>query len=327
MTIRIYPYSCSEKERWDAFIKSAKNGTFLHLRSYMDYHSDRFEDASLLIFEDGNLLALFPATIKSKVISSHGGLTFGGLILPPRFSAHKVDPIFKEIFSFYKGRSVENIRYKVIPHIYHTYPSQEDLYYLFRINAKRVRVDLSTTIDLLNRLPYSKGRKSNISKAEKNNLIVRESLDFDQYFNIVEKRLSEKYQTKPTHSPGEMQQLQQRHPENIKLIGTFSNNQLLAGAIIYISTMCVHTQYMASSEIGRDLGALDLAIDYIIKNSKSKRYFDFGISTENSGQFLNFGLLRQKEMFGGQSTVYETYDIDLNSFDLNTISEGTLKDV
>jgi hypothetical protein len=37
--------------------------------------------------------------------------------------------------------------------------------------------------------------------------------------------------------------------------------------------------------------------------------FDFGISTENSGFFLNEGLLFQKESFGGRAIVYETYKL------------------
>ena len=38
-------------------------------------------------------------------------------------------------------------------------------------------------------------------------------------------------------------------------------------------------------------------------------YFDFGISTENNGKFLNEGLISQKEGFGGRTTVYQTFEL------------------
>ncbi len=43
-------YTASRKREWDAFVSAAKNATFLFSRDYMDYHSDRFADHSLMIF-------------------------------------------------------------------------------------------------------------------------------------------------------------------------------------------------------------------------------------------------------------------------------------
>ncbi len=47
----IIPYSINRKETWDAFVQASKNGTFLLQRNFMDYHSDRFFDCSLLIYD------------------------------------------------------------------------------------------------------------------------------------------------------------------------------------------------------------------------------------------------------------------------------------
>ena len=40
---------------WDNFVASAKNSTFLHMRPYMDYHSDRFNDYSLVAMKGGKI--------------------------------------------------------------------------------------------------------------------------------------------------------------------------------------------------------------------------------------------------------------------------------
>ena len=41
-------YTPTDKERWNSCVREAKNATFLLDRAYMDYHQDRFADASLL---------------------------------------------------------------------------------------------------------------------------------------------------------------------------------------------------------------------------------------------------------------------------------------
>jgi hypothetical protein len=44
-------YTSEDFALWNAFISTAKNATFLFHRDFMEYHSDRFEDYSLLVFE------------------------------------------------------------------------------------------------------------------------------------------------------------------------------------------------------------------------------------------------------------------------------------
>lgn len=45
----IRKYNDTDKEAWNAFVDQSRNATFLLNRSYMDYHSDRFTDHSLMI--------------------------------------------------------------------------------------------------------------------------------------------------------------------------------------------------------------------------------------------------------------------------------------
>ena len=40
-------------------------------------------------------------------------------------------------------------------------------------------------------------------------------------------------------------------------------------------------------------------------------YYDFGISNENNGLFLNTGLISQKEGLGGRGIAYNIYKIQL----------------
>ena len=71
--------------------------------------------------------------------------------------------------------------------------------------------------------------------------------------------------------------------------------------------------YLASNQLGRELRALDLLIDYVIAvSSDYASIFDFGISNENNGRYLNNGLISQKEGFGARAIVYDLYSMDIN---------------
>ena len=308
----IKAYTPDKSQEWDQFVQQTRNGTFMHLRSYMDYHADRFEDASLMVYDNDKLVAMLPASKHNNMVASHGGLTYGGLLVARKLSASKTLEICQQICAYYQEVGFEKLRYKAIPYIYHTLPSQDDLYAMFRLNAQRVRVDLSSTIDIQNKPAYSKGRKHSIAKAKKWHFNIQETTDFDTYFAIVGQRLADKYDTVPTHSAQEMALLQERHPKNIKLYAVYNEEVMEAGVLVYITDTCTHAQYMAATDFGRENGALDLAVDHAIKQAANKRYLDFGISTEEAGQYLNTGLLRQKEMFGSQTTVYETYELLLS---------------
>ena len=70
--ISICRYTQDKHTQWDDFVKVSKNGTFLFLRAYMDYHSDRFQDHSLMFYNEKNRLIL-TATLIYRLIFIYGG--------------------------------------------------------------------------------------------------------------------------------------------------------------------------------------------------------------------------------------------------------------
>lgn len=311
--IEVIAYIPEKKEIWDQFIKNGKNSHFFFQRNYMEYHADRFIDASLLFYDQSDLLAVLPGTKHQEIYISHGGLTFGGLIVDKKIKTTQLLLIFAALKNHLQTQNFKILRYKAIPHIYHEIPAEEDLYALFRNNAKLVRRDASSTVDLQHKLSFSGGKKNGIAKAKKNGVIVSESHDFSTFNAMINMILSQKYHTKATHTTDEMVLLAKRFPENIKLHGAFLNGEMVAGIMMYLTKTVAHTQYMATTEFGREIGALDFLI-YVLINDiyASKRYFDFGISTEQQGQYLNEGLILQKEMFGARAVMYDTYEVTLN---------------
>ena len=135
----IIRYSAGDKERWDRFVRRSKNGTFLMQRDYMDYHADRFQDCSLMIFCNRKLTALLPGNLSGSCFYSHQGLTYGGMLLSPSITLQQVESVFHAALDYLqKECSVQSIVYRAIPHIYHRYPAEEDLYVLTRLGATLV---------------------------------------------------------------------------------------------------------------------------------------------------------------------------------------------
>lgn len=306
-------YASENCAEWNAFIESSKNGTFLFKRGYMEYHADRFTDYSLL-FYDGNekLVAVLPANLKDDALVSHGGLTFGGIVSGSRMKTPQMLQIFESLIEFARANDLRRIVYKAVPHIYHAQPAEEDLYALFRVNARLVRRDVSTTIWTKERLSLSKGRKWTVNQTRKSKIEVRESGDFETFMRLEAEVLAAKYNVVPVHTAEEMKLLAGRFPENIKLFGAFVDNEMLAGAIVYASSTVAHAQYLAAKDRGKQLFALDAVLQFLINDYYvEKRYFDFGISTERQGTYLNVGLIDFKESWGGRATVYDTYEIEI----------------
>lgn len=308
--MNIVRYTHDQGHSWNSLVKSSRNGTFLHLREYMDYHADRFTDHSLLVYDD-KLVAVLPANECGDTVVTHGGLTYGGLIYPLGVHAVDVLEIFQKIGAYFKAAGKRALVYKATPHIFHRYPAEEDLYALFRHGARLVRRDISSVIELEERPKFSDSRKNTARKADKLGVAIGRSDDFHGFHHLLSSVLA-KFGTSPVHTSEELSLLKSRFPDQIELYAATHEGALLAATLVYDFGNVVHTQYMASSDIGRKCGALDfLLLQLIEKTYSNKCYFSFGISTEEQGRILNGGLIRQKEGFGGRAVVHDFYEWNL----------------
>ena len=129
--LRLVAYRPDLAAAWDGFVRRSKNGTFLLRRGYVDYHADRFEDASLLAVEgeeDGAIAALLPAsrhrTPGGDVMISHGGLTYGGWISDGRMTTAAMQRLFALLRAWGVEQGVTRLRYKAIPHVFHRLPAE-----------------------------------------------------------------------------------------------------------------------------------------------------------------------------------------------------------
>ncbi len=310
--IRIIRYSGELQKIWDEFVSRSRNATFLFYRNYMDYHSDRFKDHSLLVYNDEKLIALFPANIEGEVLCSHCGLTYGGFLTNREMSVPLMLKTFEAFFEYCSKNGIEKVVYKTIPYIYSDVPSEEDSYALFYFGAELIRRQVSTTVFLEDyKLNYK--RKNGYNKAIKSGIVLKESDDLKDFFEIVKVNLNNKYGVKPAHTYEEMSMLKERFPENIKFFGAYSNDELLGGAVVYQNKRTAHLQYLHVSENGKRYRTGDFIVVKLLSEIyKDYKFFDFGHSTEDGGKTLNENLIKFKESFGGFAVCYDVYSININ---------------
>jgi hypothetical protein len=310
--IEIVQFESSYKSGWDDFIRKSKNGSFLFYRDYMEYHSDRFQDSSFLFFKDDVLIAVMPANVSSGVLYSHKGLTFGGIISNKQMKIELMLGLVACLMEHLNEQRITTWIYKAVPHIYHVCPAEEDLYALFRYDARLIRRDVSSTIRLAEQIGFSKNKRRRIKQGEREGLTVRRNSDFKEFMSIQEAVLRENYDTRPTHTATEIESLARRFPENIKLFAAYKQQLMTGGIIVYETGRVAHIQYVASNSLGKRIGTVESILDYLINDYYSdKDYFDFGISTEMGGAYLNCGLAAYKEGFGARTIAYDTYQINV----------------
>lgn len=308
--ISIASYTADQVKTWDDFVNRSRAPMFMFNRGFMDYHADRFEDASLMFYRDDELVAVLPATRHGDEIRSHGGLTYGGIISGEKMKQHTMMDCFGSLRLFYREQGVKTLLYKTIPHIYHRQPAEEDRYALFRSNANLVKVESATVVNLAQPFKMPKGRRAQISRARREGVEVLGTEDFGTFIALENAVLRERHDTKAVHTADELRLLKSRFPTRIRCLGGFLGGKMIAGAVVFVYDNVVHTQYLSADAKAREIGALDLVIATLMNQYRpTHAWLDFGISTENGGMVMNEGLIAQKEGFGGRTNVYTTWRI------------------
>jgi len=306
----IVRYTADKAEEWNKFVAESKNGTFLFDRHYMDYHSDRFEDYSLMFYRDGGLYALLPANREDNILWSHRGLTYGGIIMNAESTAARIQQLFREMNDYLRADGFIKVVYKPVPHIFHRIPSEEDIYSLFSVcDAKLIDRSISSTLILQYPLKWHRDRRYGINKAKAHDVTVDESQDLKGFWEVLTFNLRNKYDSCPVHSLEEIELLHDRFPQQIRLFTASKDGKVLGGTVLYITSTVVHTQYISANLEGKQWRVIDALFDYLLHECDwQQRYFDFGTSNEEDGRILVEPLIYQKEGFGGRGICYDWYE-------------------
>lgn len=307
-------YEPGHRPLWDEFVNQSRNGTFILTRAYVEYHSDRFEDASILFFGDRDrLIGVLPANLERGTIVSHRGLTYGGIVVPPGGTLRMVLLMMEALMQHAELNDISTIIYKPIPSIYHRAPCEEDRLALYINGARVAQREILSVVPREGRLSFQARRLRAARKAADQGVQIQETLDLASFWKVLEERLAERHSATPVHTLAEIQLLQRRFPNQIRLFEARLDAEVVAGAVVYDTHRVARVQYMAASETGRSTGALDLVLVFLLNDAfKDKPYVDLGSSHVPQSGLINQGLVDYKEGFGARAIAHDVYEVHVD---------------
>jgi len=314
------PFESTVAAAWDLLVRAAPMGTLLHTRAFLSYHGERFEDASVMLHnEGGELVGVLPAAADptgGERVVSHPGATFGGIVHDGKIRGAAMLEGLAAAAKHYRQVGFGRLIYAPVPHIYHRRPSSDDLYALARFGALRTCCNLSCAINLETGPCLSSRRRRGLRKAHKEGVTVAQSPELlDDLWSIVEVNLAERHDTRPVHTKAEVGKLMALFPEEIVVTVAHHEGEPVGGVLVFESPKVSHAQYIASTTAGNRVGALDAVFDCCLSRATARgaRFFDFGTSNRDGGWVLNEGLYEFKAQFGGGGVAYEVYEMDLRA--------------
>jgi hypothetical protein len=315
--VRVAPYEPEFAHEWDALVNESTNGTFQHTRRFLAYHGDRFVDRSAVVRAGTRLVAVLPAAedpARPGQVSSHPGLSFGGLIRRPQLRGEDVVTAFELVIDGLRATGASSFRYKAVPLPYQHPSGADDSYAMFRLGAHRVRCDLAVVVDTARPLEPNSNRRRSLSRARTSGVEVSMDLALlEPYYAVLSERLRERHGATPTHTLDELQLLVGLFPDNIRLATALVGGAVEAGVLTFDSSNVVMAQYIGSSEAGRRSSALDLIFNELLTaaTASGTRWFNFGTCNEQEGLVLNQSLYDYKLSFGAGSVACEHFELTL----------------
>lgn len=302
----------------DFILDERTNGEFINTIKYLSYHpEDRFFDESIIIKDvDSGVIkcVMMAASTKENLdtIVSHPGTTFSGLIFDRKTKISEIDHMINMIETFY-GQKHRRCIFKMPPSCYSSQLNEEINYTLLKNDYRYGYTALSNIIDLskINNEDelfeiYNSKRRNQVRKPIKKNeydFIKMDTIDESIWMNMNQ-NLKDKFNSKTTHTYLEIYELQNRFQNNIiPYVVKTKNQEYGAFALVYKFKNVFHTQYLDMNyDLSSEYPNLFL-IHCLIKEAIKEefRYFSFGASTENSGEYLNETLFSYKNGYGGGS--------------------------
>lgn len=315
--LEVVRYTPEHAPEWESFVQRANNGTLFHYRKFLAYHPpERFDEHSLLFLKKGRLLALLPAALRhgdsEKLLVSHPGASFGGLVARPDLSLRDSMRLARALRNYAMASHFGGIQITLPPIIYLQRPSSYIDFALTRTGFQYLKREVSSVIplpeedDSILGLFTPESRRA-VRRAQKLDVRVRLSTDYATFYGILEKNLRMRHNVRPTHSLAELQHLVAIFPEQIRLFAAFVQERMVAGIVLFDATPgATLAFYISHDEAFQKYRAVNLLFYEVFRRCVQARFrfLDFGLFTVNMEP--NWGLARFKESFGAQGVFRDT---------------------
>ena len=326
--ISIKKYNNKLQKDWDNFVKRSKYGTLFQTQKFLSYHiTKKFIDFSLLFYKKNVIVAVLPAAIiKNKntySIISHPGASYGGFIfLKSDFL------LYKRVILAFESLCKEKKFYhcKIIPTpVYYENENENMAEYVLSLHNYVLSERYISHVIYLksnNPISYFNQRKQRYLK---NRLINNKSYTFKKidnlqcFYSMLVKN-KRKFNTSPTHSLEEIKNILKLYPKSCKLTGTYYNNQLIGGTMVFITTTTTGLLFynvVSEEKKHANLGTFQVyqCINFCLQ--KKLLILDLGVShLPNNKNPLEpkLSLIQFKEQCGGVGVMRNVFEKNNNNY-------------
>lgn len=297
MSTTVQKYLSKNADQWNAFIKQSINGTFLFDRSFMEYHSDRFIDHSLMIYENDTLIGVVPAHIKDNGFYSHRGLTYG----VPVLAMDKTIIVMDAVLGYLKRSAFSKAEFNMTSQIYNP-EHLKVLESLLASGFRTQRISNNMYVNLKEDLHFSPKKTIGYRNGKFYGFEIKRGTDFKSFWQqILIPSLQVRHDSKPVHSIEEIELLASCFPDEIIQHNLYRDKELLAGITFFIKGKVIKSQYTASSPAGMKVNAAGFIYMEAMKEYKANGFYfmDLGAVNEVDGT-LNKGLMQFKKELGSE---------------------------
>jgi hypothetical protein len=307
---------------WDDFVRSANNGTLFHERHFLDYHpKERFRDHSLVFFDKNKPVALFPAVQhlegKQRILYSHRGSSYGGIVQPPNQGVEKNIRMVKSLNRYASDAGFDRIIMTLPPDIYNRQLNNYLEFACFRHGYTYLKREISSVLALekdieKNIAKFKSTNRRAFRRGEKMGVRVRITDDYAGFYAILKNNLKIRHGVDPTHTLEELIDITSRYPDRVRLYGAFLNDIMIAGIVMFDANERVTLAfYISHDERYQEYRGVNVLFKDVIADSivRGFNYLDYGIFTVNMEP--NYGLARFKESFGAGGVFRDTLMLDL----------------
>lgn len=317
-TLALTPYRPEYAGKWDRFVMEASmNGTFLHTRRFLSYHPEnRFEDASLMIFNGGELVGVCPAAMQTvngvKMLRSHPGSTFGGPVLSPALlRAPKLTALIAQMDAYWQSQGYNAAELKLTSDLFATLPTDALQYALYHAGYTD-EAEISAYLPIAGqshealRAAYSFNKRYDLKRCQKAGLETRgieTREELGAFYDLLCLNL-QKFNAKPVHTLDELWDfLSARLRGEVSFLGVYDpQGRMAAGACLFFFAQAnvLHTQYLATDPAVKGYVPSAFLYDAVIRQglAMGASCVSFGTSTHDRGRVLNTGLIQNKEGYG-----------------------------
>ena len=173
-------------------------------------------------------------------------------------------------------------------------------------------VDLSDFPDDVEK-KFDRNKRRNIKKCIERGIYFREIETKDEiaeFHRLLTINL-QKYDLVPVHSLSDLYDLKfNRENDNIRFFGAFEKDEIVAAGMMFcFDGMVFHAQNLSYDYHVEDYSPITYLYYKVIEYGKNHgySYLSWGISTENCGSVINYGLIRNKESYGSKYQINRTF--------------------